>query len=600
MMSLYRQLKNGEFDTTDLDVHLEQCASCRQTLARDMFIGEQVRALPVLETPPDMHAKVMRALAQEQTEFLKKAAPGSVSTPEFLKPYLHDSAQSMQSSHAVSSFSSAETGPLPVIHARRRKNRPRSHMSQFAVLGVAAMFLMVLMMGGVTSLLLLAKGSATHLAHISNTTSNLLTRIDIQKTTYTTATSYTRIASAVADRNAIYYTAYQDGTTPAWMLLQMERATRTSTPLLAQPGGQAMILLGSNAQWVVWLQYDDPVVHPYKNNPTGNQKQVLSPWSLRVLPLAQVAQATSPITPTVLLKGTFDQQTVPTWVHTPVQGIWLAQNVLLVATIDENGKSHLLEYQLDLASKPAMTEIAAATLDHLISSPTTNSDATEIYWADEWISDTGVLNSNILMQQETDAPGIMRPSHGRWMGYPAQIIKQGSFRTDGMSFRPQIADNMLFWLSAAPVSNAPTGTPTTGSTSTPVATTTPQISTSLIPRTDNSIYAPALDASVLGQVLMLPLDSDALTTPVSLNNTGPAYALQVGSDFALWQGDKGYEMFDVPTENDVTTGNVLNDAAFLAVNGDSAVWTSDAAPNVTTSSNSALTTTNLFTFDWPK
>jgi len=74
MMSVYRELKDGEFDTTELDVHLERCASCRQALARDTFVGDQLRALPVIEPPPDMHAKLMRALASEHLQFMQKAA----------------------------------------------------------------------------------------------------------------------------------------------------------------------------------------------------------------------------------------------------------------------------------------------------------------------------------------------------------------------------------------------------------------------------------------------------------------------------------------------------------------------------------------------
>src|ERR1700686_949590 len=132
-MSAYRELRDGEFDTTDLHVHLEQCASCRQALARVMYIGEQIRALPELEPRPDIREKVMRALAHEHMQFLQRAAPGTVATPEFLKPYLRDHAQSTQTFNAFSAFSTAETGPLPIIRAKR-KSRPRSHMSQFAVL----------------------------------------------------------------------------------------------------------------------------------------------------------------------------------------------------------------------------------------------------------------------------------------------------------------------------------------------------------------------------------------------------------------------------------------------------------------------------------
>ena len=62
-------------------------------------------------------------------------------------------------------------------------------------------------------------------------------------------------------------------------------------------------------------------------------------------------------------------------------------------------------------------------------------------------------------------------------------------------------------------------------------------------------------------------------------------------------------MYDVPTQNDVTIGNTLNDAAFLAVNGDSAVW---LAANHTTSATpeaqgqGTLLPVKFFSFDWPK
>ena len=94
---------------------------------------------------------------------------------------------------------------------------------------------------------------------------------------------------------------------------------------------------------------------------------------------------------------------------------------------------------------------------------------------------------------------------------------------------------------------------------------------------------------------------DGLTPPTSLNNGGVAYALQVGTDFALWQNDKGYEMYNVPTQNDVNTGNTLNDAAFLAVNGDSAVWIASPGTNATSAqSQGALLPVNFFAFNWPR
>jgi hypothetical protein len=271
--------------------------------------------------------------------------------------------------------------------------------------------------------------------------------------------------------------------------------------------------------------------------------------------------------------------------------------MLLVAMIDANGTSHLLKYQLDTSGKPAESNIATGNVGHILTSPTANSSADEIYWADEWMSAAAVLRSNIWMQQEIDAPGAVRPSHGPWTGFTAKIAQQVPFRSDGMSFRPQIADNMLFWLSTAPVSNPQAGTPTASS---PTVVTTPQLGKTLIPRIDQGIYAPSLDSRVRGQLFMLPLDSDPLIQPLSLNNTGAAYALQVGTNFALWQGDKGYEMYDIPTQNDVRTGTILNDATFLAANGNSAVWVIDTAANSTSNSDGQLPPIRFYAFNWPK
>ncbi|HEY6542130.1 MAG TPA: hypothetical protein VIZ18_14395, partial [Ktedonobacteraceae bacterium] len=275
ILSAYRELKDGTFDSTELDVHLERCASCRQTLARDMFIGERLRSLPVIEAPPEMHDRVMRALAQEHAQFLQKASPGRVPTPEFLKPYLQEHARVTQISNHLSALSTAETGPLPIIHAKRRR-RPRSHMNQFAVLGLAAMFLMVLMMGGITSLLLLAHDNTTHLAGITSNTSAALEHTEIQKGTFTTSTPYQHVASAVANRDSIYYSAYQDDTQTTWMLLQLDRTSKKSTPLLAQPADQPIIVLGSTPEWLVWLQFEQPIAR--SRNAVPNTP--LQPWSL--------------------------------------------------------------------------------------------------------------------------------------------------------------------------------------------------------------------------------------------------------------------------------------------------------------------------------
>src|SRR5437588_13093682 len=90
MLAAYRELKNGEVDTTELVVHLEECSSCRQVLAGYSFIGEQVRSLPPLEPSPLMHTKLMKALAAEHTQFLQHSSAVTSPTPEFLKPYLRE------------------------------------------------------------------------------------------------------------------------------------------------------------------------------------------------------------------------------------------------------------------------------------------------------------------------------------------------------------------------------------------------------------------------------------------------------------------------------------------------------------------------------
>lgn len=215
MLAAYRELKNGEVDTLELDVHLEGCASCRQELARYMLIGEQVRSLPVIEPLPDMHVTLMHALAKVQLGFIRRSAPGTVITPEFLKPYIQEHVQSSHDSDLITAFSTAETGPLPIIQAKR-KPRHRSHLSQFAVVGLAAMFLMVLMMGGLTSLLMLAHNNPQ--SAIKSTASSINGATEVAEASYTTSTPYPHVVSAVADGANIYYTAYGDGTNNSWML----------------------------------------------------------------------------------------------------------------------------------------------------------------------------------------------------------------------------------------------------------------------------------------------------------------------------------------------------------------------------------------------
>jgi hypothetical protein len=589
MMAAYREFENRDIETIGLDIHLEQCESCRLELASQMFVGEQLRALPAVEPLPDMHSKLMRALAKEQLEFIRRSPIGKVNTPEFLKPYLHEHVQSTQASDLIAAFSTAETGPLPIIQAKR-KSRHRSHMSQFAVLGLAAAFLMMFMMGGLTSLLLLAHNNPQE-AKTSNIANVVNLPAIVEQAKYTTTSPYQHVASAVADRSNIYYTAYGDGLTPTWMLARLDRTTKISTPLLPAASINPLILLGSDHGSLVWLQFDGLRLKPHSNPSKYSIHPYASLWSLHYLNLKQQQQIVSgiPTDSEILLHGSFDQDTAPSWITTPIQGIWFVQNSLLIAMTDSKGISHLISYPLDTVGKPVEQEIASTISGHILTSPTANSDGTQIYWSEEWLSSTNVLNSNIWTQQEVQAPP---PTRGLWASHT--VTMKQTFTSDGMSFRPQISNNSLFMLSTASQSNSAQATSTPTEPATPSASPSPN--TNAIARTVTSIYASPLDASLRGSILMVPLDAVSDAQPTVMNTTGPASSLQVGTNFALWQGDKGYEMYDVSQKSDVSVGTIFDGSTFLAVNGSSAVWMLNNASNTTANTNSSIT---LMAFNWP-
>ncbi len=589
MMTAYRELENREVETIGLDIHLESCESCRQELARQIFVGEKLRALPAVEPLPDMHSKLLHALAKEQLEFIRRSPIGTVTTPEFLKPYLHEHAQSTHASDLVATFSTAETGPLPIIQTKR-KPRHRSHMSQFAVLALAATFLMLLMMGGLTSLLLLAHNNPQE-AKTSNIANVVNLPAIVEQAKYTTTTPYQHVASAIADRSYIYYTAYGNALNPTWMLERLDRTTGISTPLLPSVSANPLILLGSDHGSFVWLQFDGLKLKSHSNLSKYGFHPYASLWSLHYLTLKQQQQIVSgiPTDSEILLKGTFDQDTAPNWVTTPIQGIWFLQNSLLVAMTDSKGISHLLNYQLDTVGKPVEQEIATTIPGHVLTSPTANSDGTQIYWSEEWLSRTGTLNSNIWTQQVVEAA---RPMRGPWA--PHTVTMKQLFTSDGMSFRPQVANNTLFMLSTASQNNS------TQATSTPTKPATPESSPSpnmnAIARTMTSIYVAPLDASIRGSILMVPLNAALDVQPTVMNTTGLASSLQVGANFALWQGDKGYEMYDVSQRSDVSVGTIFDGSTFLAVNGSSVVWMLNNASNTTANPNTSIT---LMAFNWP-
>ncbi|GAC1349460.1 MAG: hypothetical protein NVSMB27_22810 [Ktedonobacteraceae bacterium] len=612
LLAEHREFKIGDVETAELDLHLEQCSTCREVLARYSLIGEQVRALPPLEPSPDMHTKLMRALAAEHSQFMLRSPSEIVPPPEFLKPYLREHAHSSHTTDPLAVFTTADTGPLPILSQVHPKRR-RSSIRQYAAIGLAAAFLMTLMMGGITSLLLLAHD---HLGPVGPAPVVSINHpADVVRASYTTDTMYKHVVSAVADDASIYYTAYSDGANDGWMLSQLDRATKISTPLLATVSSSPLIVLGSNYDWLVWIQLDATQISTHGTIPNRPVHTFLQTWSLRYLSLIpqSVRDNSVPNQPRTLLSGTFDQNTTPGWVHTPVQGIWFIQNTLLVAMVDNSGVSHLVRYPLDENSNFSATEIAKAEADHLFTSPTANSDGTQIYWGDEWRTDDGNLHSNIWTQQVVEAPV---PAHGKAVRY-LMTIKQ-LFSQNGMSFRPAVVNNALFLLSTANgpmlTQATPTTTPVATSTSSALATVVATPNTNTPPTTawaNSSFYTQALDAGIHGTLLMFRLvgSSDSSNgfvgtdsssaVPTIVGGIGSTFALQAGRDFVLWQSDDGsYGMFDARSRTPITVGEVLVGAQFLAVNGDTAVWSTDSTTGTPNNSSNSLAT--LMAFDWPR
>lgn len=578
MLAAYRELKNTQVDTTALNAHLEQCATCRQILAQSHFVGERLKSLPSIEPSADARTKLLEALAAEHTRFMEQSPAQTPSPPAFLKPYiqeLQDAVQASQIDHtndALTAFTTAETGPLPLLPAQHRR-RQSSPISHFAVLGIAAAFLLTVMVSGLVALLMMAN------RNIPQPTAILLPA-QVATAHYTTSTSYTHVVSAVANLEHIYYTAYGDNSTD-WMLEQVDNTNTTqvdiSTPLLETPSNNPLIVLGSSENWLVWLQFDTPRPISQKHAPHTPQHLVRN-WTLQALPIGtnQPWQKDSFSQPITLQTGIFDPDTAPAWVNTPIQGVWFLQNGLLVSTIDSKGTAHLLKYQLDpVRFASTISALATASNGHVLTSPTADSTGNLLYWSEEWQTEEGTLHSNIWTQETTNA----LPTPGHWA--PHTVTTKYLLRTDGTSFRPQVVNDTLFLLSTADAtstntanSNTATATPDISKNAGATATATPSTSqpnTVVTGRTNNATYPIQIDASIHGTILTLPL-SEIFSQPTVFSDNS-ASALQGGNTFLLWQSDKGYEMYDAVAKLPVNVSKVPSGATFMAVNGDTAIWT---------------------------
>ncbi|MBV8695290.1 MAG: hypothetical protein JO125_07660 [Chloroflexi bacterium] len=564
MLAIYRELQTIQTDTSELDTHLERCEVCRQVLARYHIVGEQVRSLATIEPAPDAHAKLMRALAAEHVRFLQRSPLAlSQPTPDFLKPYLKEQTQA---THALAAFSSAETGPLPISHIRRKSRA--SYVSQFAIVGLAAVFLMALLVGGLTSLLLLANRGPVN----NQNQASIVLQAQVASVQYATTTAYTQVVSAVADRQYIYYTAYNPATA-RWMLLAMDRTTQVSMPLLAKASTNKLVVLGSNENHLVWLQFDATKTVS-KQVGQHTVKDFVVAWHLYSLDLAH------PTSQVTLFADTFDHSAVPSWVHTPIQGTWFVQGTLLVALIDHAGKSHLYTCQLASTVENSALELANVSGGHVLTSPTANSDGTVVYWGEEWLPGDGVLRGNVWTQQ---VHGVQPLS-----GHSARHLSISRYlvRSDSMSFHPQVAHDTLFLLSTSAIEQPQLiATPT----SLPVTATTRDTA-----NFDPTAYTTQIDQSIQGALLALPLNG--LMPATLLDNNVFSSTLHGGTRFLLWGSEKGYQMYDAVAKLPVTVYDALKGTSLLTVNGDTAVWTTQPGSVGSNVDNASL----IFrAFNWP-
>lgn len=637
LLANYRDLqKERAAILPELDAHLEACSACRQLQQQSDFIGASIRSLPTLPPAPEAHAKLMRALAAEHTRYIQRATSAELSTPTpaFLKPYLKDIVAEEKHLEPLTTFSSAETGPLPVIPITRK--RPRSaRMGPTTIVGLAAAVLMLIMAGGISSLVLMAQmnsgkpTSITGPAYVTGGTSISVASVAVH-------TSFPHVASAIADRNTMYFSSYQDGSEPEWMLEQVHLntnsdASTTPVPLLDKPTTSNVYILENVQNWLIWLQLDKPKTA--KGKPLDTQNSSLTrTWSLDALYVGSgttkadnntasseknEASADQPIT---LLKGLYDQNTVPTWVNSPLQGTSTYQNNLLVSWLDNQGISHLTRYQLDAQQAPVSEELAHINAGHVLTSPTASSDGRSIYWGEEWATDDNVLHGNIWQSQEEEAA----PEHGRWAPHTQTV--RSLFKNDEAFFHPHVVGDTLFMLSTLPLdasnqTSKPSPTVKTGP-QTPVASLTPSAAKStpvltpsvttgqdetpitqptqapLIARSNPNTYPLQADVMIQGTLFGYQL-SDTTLAPQQFGDEGQSMALQGGNRFLLWQNkNKSINMFDVLTNNQVGVGTQIPaNTLFLSIHGDTAVWLipPDANANTTQPAN----TITFKTFNWP-
>ena len=284
--------------------------------------------------------------------------------------------------------------------------------------------------------------------------------------------------------------------------------------------------------------------------------------------------------------------------HTPVEGVWSGQNLLLVAMIDKQGTSHLIRYELDAEKSPQTTELASVNNGHIFTSPTATSNGTSIYWSEEWMTNDNVLHSDIWAQKISAAP---LPLYGRW-GHQATTDTY-LFQTDKASFHPQVVDDTLFLLTTKNATITNVAVPDATASATPATTATPGAQSTLTApgRINPTFYASLPDETLQGTLQTFStFDDSAIQTPI---NDEQIQTPQAGSRFLLWQNvTKGIGMYDAVTKELVPVGlNPLpNNAMLLAVNGDTTIWTDTPTNNANSQSTQGAGNTITFgMFNWP-
>jgi hypothetical protein len=213
MLSAYRELKKDSQEAVALDIHVASCADCRRLLNQHHLVGERIRSLPAVEPSSQAYTRLMQALAVEHTRIIQRASSTAALTPapDFLKPYLKEHAPQDPQTEALAAFSRANTGPLPVVRPVPKRT-PTFHLNHLAVVGLAAAFLLVLMTGGITSVILMAQNrqSVSLPQGAGNNQASVQRVSQVSMVSAATATTYPHVVSAVANRQYLLHCLWRE------------------------------------------------------------------------------------------------------------------------------------------------------------------------------------------------------------------------------------------------------------------------------------------------------------------------------------------------------------------------------------------------------